>query len=102
MTKPSNFPPLADRDGSAGGTTLGLLRRFELRYLETLYLGKFAADLGAPFHGLPRGARGAIPARRCARLKVLCSRAYNKALRWDRVLALSFLLILHYTYLVTG
>jgi hypothetical protein len=43
-----------------------------------------------------------MPAGRWARLKVPCSRAYNKALTLRGALALSFLLILDYTHLVTG
>jgi hypothetical protein len=49
--------------------------------LSTSPLDPPTADLGAPFHWLPRGARGAIVARRRASLKVLYSRAYNKLLR---------------------
>jgi hypothetical protein len=43
-----------------------------------------------------------MPAGRWARLKVPCSRTYNKALTLGGGLALSFLLILDYTHLVTG
>jgi hypothetical protein len=47
--------------------------------IAALRLGAGTVDLGAPW--LPRGAREAIVARRGARLKVLCSRAYNEPLR---------------------
>jgi hypothetical protein len=43
-----------------------------------------------------------VPVRRWARLKVLCSWAYNKALTSGPGLTLSFLLILNCTHLVTG
>jgi hypothetical protein len=53
VTKPSNFPPLADRDGSAGGTTSDVSRRFDSDTLRLYTLAGLPLTLERLFIGSP-------------------------------------------------